>query len=63
MYLALKENDWLFGVIGGYFALMGLFSLGCARPRCGITGGPDSFGKIKDEDLEDLTDIDYEEIK
>lgn len=27
-------REWLEGVLGGYFAVMGIFSLGCASGNC-----------------------------
>lgn len=36
MILGLLSKEWFFGAVGIYFALMGLFSFGCARGSCSI---------------------------
>lgn len=34
--VGLLSKEWLFGTVGIYFALMGLFSFGCAGGSCSI---------------------------
>ena len=56
---AVMQHDWLWGVMGTYLALMGVFALGCAAGN-GCAGSWESGEKTDGSVTGEIT---YEEIK
>ncbi len=42
LYQTTQSNEWFGYIIGVYFMIMGVFSLGCASGNCGIPTTEDS---------------------
>ena len=60
MFESLFHSEWLGVVIGGYFAVMGLFGLGCASGACyGGSRMTDRANKNPDQ----IEEVEFEEIK
>lgn len=59
--MAFMYHDWMIGIVGAYFASMGLFAFGCASGNC-FTGtcSPDYSARKRTAGTEP---IQYEEIK
>lgn len=36
LVMGIMDHDWMIGVFGAYFAVMGIFSFGCASGSCNI---------------------------
>jgi hypothetical protein len=60
--MAFQYREWLFSLVGIYFAAMGLFAFGCASGNC-YTGYYDERGSGFRKQANDITDIHYEEVK
>lgn len=59
LYQTTQSNEWFGYIIGIYFLLMGVFSLGCASGNCGI---PHS-SKTSDTNSENKEEIHFEEVQ
>lgn len=59
--MAFQYREWLFGLVGIYFAAMGIFSFGCASGNC-YTGYYDDRGYSARHQTPEGTDVHYEEV-
>lgn len=55
---AIMDANWLFAVIGLFFASMGIFGLGCAGKNCAT-----NTTSYQDAPDPDTVEVDYEEVK
>lgn len=60
--MAFQYREWLFGLVGVYFATMGIFAFGCASGNC-YTGYYDDRGSNARRRTAETTDAQYEEVK
>lgn len=60
--MAFQYNEWLFSLIGIYFAAMGIFAFGCASGNC-YTGYYESKAVGSGEQAAGAEDITWEEVK
>jgi len=58
--MAVDMHEWLLGLMGAYFAAMGIFSFGCAGGNC-YTGYSNKFRK--ESSNSNTSDIQFEEVK
>lgn len=59
--MAFMYHDWMIGVVGAYFASMGIFAFGCASGNC-FTGSCNT-NYSPERHIRKSTDIQYEEVK
>ena len=51
LYQTTQSNEWFGYIIGVYFMVMGIFSLGCASGNCGIPSNFENSDNYKDETI------------
>lgn len=59
LYQTTQSNEWFGYIIGIYFLLMGIFSLGCASGNCGIPHSTNT----SDPDADNVETIHFEEVQ
>lgn len=59
LYQTTQSNEWFGYIIGIYFLMMGVFSLGCASGNCGI---PHS-SNTNDAESDNAETIHFEEVQ
>ncbi|MCU0437436.1 MAG: hypothetical protein MUC49_05930 [Raineya sp.] len=58
MVQAWQAQQWILSVLGGYFATMGLFALGCAGSNCEV-----NMNSKKQYSKNRIEKIEFEEVK
>ena len=48
------DRQWMGVALGGYFAAMGLFAVGCAAGNCNYQPGPKTNSDIEDTKFEEI---------
>lgn len=57
---SIVQKEWLGLVFGGYFAVMGLFGLGCAAGNCYERN---CYRSTRQNNKTDIVDVNFEEVK